>query len=196
MRKILCLGFAVLVFAGCAAFRQAGEDKRLSDATPVAAGELTPHERAARMAAPLASLPYGAGAVAVPLATAGLAWFFGWRRGRKIRLGSLPASERPVSGALGKATGLEGLIQHVADISAGVLNFGKPGGGLKRTWKGTAIAALGFAVYPFIAQLIGAVQGNEIPVNPLFAAPLVGVLMGLEKWLSNVLPLKKNEAPA
>lgn len=192
-KKIVWLSVLVLAFAGCAALRQAAEDKRLSDATPLAAGEISPHDRAAKSAGPLASLPYGAGTFAVPLATFGLAWFFGWRRGRKIRLNGLPASDKPVSGALGNATGIEGLIQHLADVAAGIFTFGKPGNALKRTWKGTLITAAGLALYPFVGQAIGTLQDHETAKNLWFAAPLVGVLLGVEKWLSRVLPVKKSE---
>ncbi len=192
---ILFFAVGLLTMAGCAAFNQAREDKALSDATPLAPGEASPQDKAGKIADRLGGLPYGAGIVAVPLATLALGWFFSWRRGRKLRLTGLPTSEKPISGAVGKATGVEGLIQHVADVTTGLFEFGKPGSELKRTWKGTALAAGGLALYPLVTHLIGAIQGHEINVNPLFAAPLIGVLMGAEKWLSKVLPLRP-ELPA
>ena len=130
----ICLA-ACLFVTGCAAFRQAGSDKSLSDQTPLSAGETSPQERANKIAGALASLPYGAGVVAVPVAGWALGWFFSWRRGRKLRLQKGVFSEKPLTGEVGKTSGLEALVQHVADVRAGAFEVGPDGSGLKRMWK-------------------------------------------------------------
>ena len=194
-KKIALLFIVIALIGGCAFIRQAQEDKALSDVTPLAEGEASPAERAEKMASIFAGLPYGAGIVAVPIATAILTWFYGSRRGRRIRK-THETSEKPISGNLGKAIGLEWLIQHLGDLSTGILDVGKDGSAAKRTWKATLIAAAGLALYPILGQAIGILQGPEVSLNPIFAAPLVGVLMGAEKWLSKLLPLKSLGDPS
>jgi hypothetical protein len=186
MKKIMVMVFiGTLVFAGCAAFNQALVDKRLSDSTPLSSGETAPAERAAKLAAPLASLPYGAGAAAVPLATLGLTWIFGWRRGRKLRIAN-GTSERPITGNLGSAIGVETVIQHVADVKTGILEIGAEGSVFRRFWK---MLLLALPILQGALPLI--TQSNADWTTSVLGASIIGAAAALEKGLSKVKPLVK-----
>lgn len=180
----------LLFTAGCAA---AYDDKKLSDSTPLAQGERSPYERGISVAQPLAGLPYGAGIVAVPIVGTAIGWLLSWRRGRRIRLAQAP-SVHPITGTIGKTTGIEGLIQHLADLRAGLFEVGPEGSGLKRSWKMALIGTLATSIAPSLIPLVHGVA-TQITANPpewLNGVPLVLAISGLgylEKQLSKVLPL-------
>lgn len=189
MRMKLIVAFAVtlILFLGCAAIQQAYDDKKLSDSTPLAAGEKDPYDRGYQMAQPLASLPWGAGMAAVPIAGTIVGWFLASRRGKKIRLAKQPESVNPITGNFGESIGLESIVQNAADAFTGVFDVGADGSAAKRGWKMALIGGLVTVAIPAIDGLIAHITTNPpAGLNPLIVAGLAA----LEKWLSKVLPVK------
>ncbi len=191
MKIIVAFMIGLTLFAGCAAIKQGNEDKQLSDATPLAAGERDPYDRGYQMAQPLASLPWGAGMAAVPIVGTIAGWFFASRRGRKIRLAKQPESVNPITGHFGESIGFEGIVQNLADAFTGIFDVGADGSSAKRGWKMALIGGLATAAIPAIDGLISHITTNPpAGLNPLIVAGVAALLGASEKWLSKVLPVK------
>ena len=192
--------FSAVLMSGCAWIEQARQDAALSDSTALAEGELSPQARAELYARSLQSLPWGAGAVAYPLGILGIGWFLKSMRGRRIRLQSTGTSEKPATGYLGKATGIEAIIQFVADVSAAVFEVGKDGSGFKRGWKAFLYALVGSvtfgqAAYPFVIDTVHSfLQAPPSWINgvslTIATALGTGIVAFLEKQLANVKPIE------
>lgn len=190
---VACL-LTLVLFSGCAAIKQAYEDKKLSDSTPLAAGEKDPYDRGFQTAQPLSSLPWGAGMAAVPVVGTILGWWFASRRGKRIRLAKQPESVNPITGHLGNSIGLEGIVQNAADAFTGVFDVGKDGSAAKRGWKMAVIGGLATVAIPAIDGLISHITQNPpAGLNPLIVAGIAALLGSAEKWLSNVLPVKTDK---
>ena len=164
--------FSLLFGAGCRTFAQHVADIRLSEATPAGPGETSIEQKAADFARPLGSLPWGAGAIAVPLGGFLIAKVLNDLRGRKIRLQqmALAPTDKPITGVLGNAVGVESVVQFLADLSASLFEVGTDGSVVKRGWKAfmyTVLGSAGFANHfsplSFSRSLKGSAQRPAFP---------------------------------
>ena len=207
MRKFVIFALlAILLGSGCAWIEQSREDIALSNATPLAEGERDPVDSGAKFGQLFAALPYGAGAVAVPL----MGWLASeWlrrKRGRAIRLAQGQAiSAKPITGTLGKATGLEYLVQFAADLRAAIFEVGAQGTPLHRAWKVLLYGVLGSAafapvVYPPIIDAINtfiSAPPDWLNGTALTAATGIGaaIVAWLERKADKVLPINDGINP-
>lgn len=186
MKQLLCIGILLFALVGCAAVQQAKEDYQVGVSAPVAEGEKTPEQAANELVAVIEQVPYAG--VAAPFLYPVLVGFARYQRGRRIRL-QQPASVNPIWGNWGQKVGLEGITQLFANVSTAALEVGPDGSGFKRGWKMAAIVSLtlgaGVLAIPAVKEFVIA--------NPQIAAGftlITGVLAGLEKELSKVLPVR------
>ena len=193
MKKFLVLGILLFSLAGCAFFKQAGEDYHRGKVTPLAEGEISPQQKAAALATSASAIPYVN--VAAPLVLLGGGFIFTWLRGRKLRKENLPMNEKPITGNFGKATGVEAVVQHLANVAAGLFEVGPSGSAIKRGWQVTLLAGLAAAIFPVVNDTI--IQ--HVIANPPSWMPAIGVsvLSGISaavvRWLAKVEPLKPKE---
>jgi hypothetical protein len=93
-----------------------------------------------------------------------------------------------VTGALGKMTGIEGLVQEVSAIFKGAFEVGGDNSALKRAWKvglATSVALVGFAtVNPTLQQFL-----LTHPSIGLGVSAIAAFFGGIEKKLSTVQPV-------
>lgn len=193
MRNVLAIGFVLMFLVGCAAIKQAREDVTLGMSAPLSEGETHPKDAGKQFGQLFANAPYGSGVVLVPLLGSLFGYYKAWKRGKNIRLGR-PASTKPITGALGDSLKIEGVVQHLADIRAGVLDVGAPGGEGRRSWKMIVLFALASGLYSVIDPITQIVVAN--PPAWMNTAMLGVVLAGfaaVEKWLGKVLVVKNAE---
>jgi hypothetical protein len=189
MRQRLAIALVAVVFAlsGCAALHQAKEDYQAGKADPVAVTEAAEEAEAVGEIAgsfvPGATKPVGFLVACVLL----------WYKGRRKRLG-LPTAKNPITGHLGGRTGLEAVVQAVANVSDGTFNWG--GGSGKRGIKFLAIFGVSvLAILPAITQ-IPAVSAllvqHEGLIFPLLGA-ITAAVASVEKGLQRVLPVENGK---
>jgi hypothetical protein len=201
MKRILVLFAIVFALGGCAFFRQAADDYKTGRDTPLAAGEISPGQKAAALTTTASAIPYVN--MATPVLMFGLPVLFTWLRGRRIRKENLPQNENPITGRVGLKIGAEAIVQHLANVAAGMFEVGPNGSSLKRGWKTALLGGLGVLLAPEAGQVLG----HIIPVlqaNPpewlahLFNGSVLAITLGglgmAEKWLSKVEPLKPEPA--
>lgn len=188
MRKLIIVTLLACTVLGCAAIQQARQDAEVGYTAPLAANEISPQQKAQTWGSIIAGIPYAG--VAAPFAVPVLGWIFAWRRGAKIRK-QQPASANPITGQLGNALGAETIIQHIADVRAGVIDVGAPESSTRRTWKGIVIGALGIAASSGLQHIAGQAPSD---VQPAIWALVSAVILGAEKWLQKVLPVQAVQA--
>lgn len=184
MKKFLFLFAALLLLAGCESLPQdyqAGKSnpeirQLVQKETQAVTGVMSviPY---ANMAAPVAAIlfPYLA---------------FAWH-GHRFRKQNLNASDRPITGAVGQAVRLEAIVQHLADVTAGLFEVGPQGSVLKRGWKMAILTGLAALITPEIHQLIPALQAHHPGwMDGMVLSLVVGGLSAVEKALSKVLPVE------
>lgn len=193
----LFLILAVLLVSGCSFFKQAQSDYQLSKNTPYAEGEVTIEQKTQVLTGTISAIPYAN--LATPLLALGAPFILSWLRGRRLRYENMPINEKPITGSIGRAVGLEAIVQHLANVAAGLFEVGANGSSLKRGWKVTLLAGLGVALAPEAQHIVSAlipILQNHPPAwlahlfNGTVLALTVGGLGTLEKWLSSVEPLK------
>lgn len=187
--------FALVFVSGCAFFRQAAEDYRTGMTTPLEIGEVAPAEKARVLASTVSAIPYVN--LSSPLVLFLGTYVFGLLRGRRIRAAK-PINVNPVTGSLGRSLGLEAVVQHFADIAAGLFEIGPNGSSLKRGWKAALLTGIAISIAPearhLLESFIPALQANPPEwlahlFNGSALALTVGALSTAEKWLSKVQPL-------
>lgn len=196
-KKMLVLFALLFIAAGCAFFKQAASDYQLGRDTPLASGEVSPNQKTAVLAGTVSSIPYVN--LATPLISLGAPFLFAWLRGRRLRAENLPTNEKPVTGNLGLAVGAEAIVQHLANVAAGLFEVGPNGSALKRGWKTAVLGGLAVILAPEAQQLIHHVIPVLQSTPPSWLAHLfngsvlaltIGGLGAAEKWLSKVEPLE------
>lgn len=198
MKKIFAIFLILMAVSGCGFLQQAKDDYRTGKETPYQTDEITANQKAAALAGTISSVPYAN--VASPVILLLGPYIFTWLRGRRIRQQNLEPHPNPITGNLGKSIGAEALIQHLANVAAGMFEVGEQGSVIKRGWKGALLAGLGVLVAPEVAQVI---HNSILPVlqntppdwlahlfNGSILALTIGGLAAAEKWLSKVQPLK------
>lgn len=190
MKIAVTLLATLLLFSGCAAIKQAHQDFQAGAITPIEAGEVTPAQQAAEVAAIVSAVPVASPFAPLVATLAGLV--FTWYRGRRVRK-ELPSSTNPITGFLGSKVGLEGLVQNVSNVLTGLFEVGADNSGLKRGWKvgiSTLLALLGGGLLvPEVNQFL-----TQNPQGVAIVAGLSGLIAGIEKELSKVLPVKETPA--
>lgn len=181
MKKIMFVLAFVFVLGGCAFFRQAGEDYRLNRETPIQPGEISPQQQSATLVNTLSGIPYVN--LAMPVVAILGPVIFGWLRGRRLRKNTMPSNSKPITGTLGENTGIETLVQGIANITAGLFDVGSDGSGFRRFWKITALSL------PVIHWGVGYLTANPPSwLDSGILASSVGALAFIEKQLSKVQP--------
>lgn len=187
MKRLFILMTILLVMAGCAFTKQATTDYQTGQSTPLAAGEVSPQQKAEPIGATVSSLPIPfAGPIGAGVALiAGI--LFTWQRGVSIRKnnGLVP----PTS-----STNVSGLIQDAATVFAGMFTTASTtapttsGSAFQRVWKvalATIISGASIAVtQPAFASFLGS--------HPLISGLLVFIpsgIAGIEKALSSIQPV-------
>lgn len=204
MKNIFVILLILMAVAGCGFLQQAKEDYRTGKETPYQTDEITANQKAAVLAGTVSSIPYAN--FASPAILFFGPYIFTWLRGRRIRQQNLEPHPNPITGNLGKSIGAEALIQHFANVAAGIFEVGPQGSVIKRGWKGALLAGIGVLVAPEAAQVIHnavlpALQNTppdwlEHLFNGSVLALTIGGLAAAEKWLSKVQPLKPvNQLP-
>lgn len=165
---------------GCVTYKQAQDDKTLSDATPLAQGEISPEQKAQTLANMVSGIPYVG--LATPLVLFVGVWFYGVQRGRRIRT-SLTPLPPPVTAIVTTNP----IVQNVADVRTGIMDVADPESGLRRTWKALVLSALTAGIFAAIHTVIGTPSPEG--VNPAIWSLVLAALMGAEKFLQRVLPV-------
>ena len=195
MKRIMAIGFIVLFFTGCAAFKQAKSDVEVGYTAPLAEGEITPLEQAQ----PIAATATGALITAVPIAApfsipiegaiaSVVGIFFAWQRGRSIRKNQAP-SVNPITGFLGNKSGLESAIQSIATVVAGVTEFFKEGSSAQHAWQGILTGLAGVAGTALAIPQVGAI----VSANPeiyAWVGGIAGVANALQQALTQIKPVQ------
>lgn len=197
MKPIVLISLAILFVAGCAFIDRAREDYKLGNETPYADGEKTSVEKSRDLAAPISTIPWAN--LSTPVILLLGPYIFTWLRGRRIRLENLAENPNPITGKLGKNIGAEALIQHIANVAAGLFEVGPNGSVIKRGWKAMIVTGIGVLLAPETAQIIHDILipyfQNTPPhwlaglFNGTVLALTIGGLAAAEKWLSKVQPL-------
>lgn len=190
--KWIVLAVLAVVLVGCATTKQAVDDYKTGATTPLEAGELSPSESVRPIVSTVSVIPVVGGFA--PLIGTVLAGLATWQRGRRIRKGK-PQSQNPITGWIGDQAGLETLVQNAANVVTGLFEVGKEGSALKRAWKVGLTTTLSLGTG---ALAIPAVR-DFVVHNPSIAAVIVGLSSlfgGLEKAVSNVLPVAPEATPA
>lgn len=183
MRQYLWLFLVgALVLTGCEVFRQGAEDYSLGRTAPYAEGERTVQEQTNALVNTISAIPYAN--VGAPVVAVVAPYILTWLRGRRKRKQNQGISTNPITGPLGKDTGAEVVVQHVADVLTGALEWGRDGSGFKRAIK---IGLLALPVIQFGQEIL--TQYPPSWINSGLLATIIGVLAGAEKWLSKVKPL-------
>jgi len=199
VKNIFLLFAVVFLITGCAFFKQAAEDYKTGRDVPLAAGEISPAQKAAAISTTASAIPYVN--MAAPVLMVGLPFVFTWLRGRRIRKESLPVNANPITGAFGKSLGVEAVVQNLANVAAGMFEVGPNGSALKRGWKTALLGGLGVFLAPeashLISQVIPVLQSNPPEwlahlFNGTALAVTIGGLGMAEKWLSKVEPIRAN----
>lgn len=203
MKKYLLITFLAIGLIGCGLAKQAGEDYKTGKETPYAQGEVTAADQSKTLANTVSGIPYVN--LSTPLILLAGPYIFTWLRGRRLRKQKMEPNPNPITGKIGQAVGAESVIQHLADIAAGLFDVGHPDGLLKPGWKGALLAGFGTLVAPELAHLI---SGTILPAlenhPPEFLAHLfngtvlaitIGGLYSAEKWLHKVEPIAHPKTP-
>lgn len=202
MKKIILVLLAIVFLAtGCAFLEQAKQDYQLGANTPYAEGEITAQERSRVLAGTVSAIPYVN--LSSPVVLLAGPYLFAWLRGRRIRKQTLPAHPNPITGAIGKNLGIESIVQHLANVAAGLFEVGPNGSELKRGWKGALLTAVGLVLAPEAGHIISTYLIPALQNNPpewlaqLFNGSalmaVVGILAAAEKWLSKVQPVEEKQ---
>ena len=196
-KQVMFFIIAVTLVSGCGFFKQASEDYKLAKETPYAEGETTAEEKSSALSNTFSGIPYVN--LATPLILLGGPYIFTWLRGRRLRKEKMEPNPNPITGKIGNAVGLESIVQHFADLAAGLFDIGNKEGLLKPGWKGTLLAGFGALIAPNLADFISATVIPSLQNNPpeflanLFngsvLALTIGGLASAEKWLHKVEPI-------
>lgn len=187
---ILASILMVSVFFGCAQMR---EDYQRGKDTPYTEGETTVEQQTGALANTVSGIPYAN--VSAPLIMFVGPYIFAWLRGRRLRKKTLTIHPDPITGTFGQTIGAETLIQHVANVAAGLFEVGPSGSSLKRGWKMALISGLGIAFAPYAQDMISNTILPILQTSPptwLPAFALTGTIAAFaaaEKWLSKVQPV-------
>lgn len=188
MKKLILIGIACLMIAGCASLKTAKSDVQEGLTAPAqSATEVLPQAVGQNVQNIVASVPVPFAGTAAPLiggiATILAAWF----RGRQIRKNQ-PVSANPITGALGDQTAVEGIVQNLSTVSQGITEFFQPGSTAQHVWQGAITTLAGVAG---TALAIPAVK-SLVLANPsiaIYIAAFGGLVNGVQQALTTVLPV-------
>lgn len=182
MKKLLLVAVVAMFLVGCAAAKQAVQDYKTGQETPLVNGEVSPKDQGAQIGNTVKDLPIpgapAAGAAVTFLATL----FFTWKRGQQIRKTGAPQATAE--------SNAPHIVQDIANVAAGAFTLIKDNGGLtgsiiQRAWK----VALASGISGAAVATADPAVGSFLAAHPIASVAFVAVtsaLAGLEKGLSNV----------
>jgi len=183
----IVLFLTLSVLGGCSFIKGQISDYNLGRKSPLSAGELSPKD----VAQPYGDLVGTINPAAGKAVSGILVFFLTLRRGRRIRK-NLPVSDNPFTGFLGSITGIESVVQQIANVRSGLFDVGPNGSPIKRGWKMSVILLLAAVVTPLVSG-IPAVSGF-LATHGSLAIGVTGVLAviiaSFEKAISKALPVK------
>lgn len=185
----------VFAVAGCAFFKQAGQDYQTGKTTPLAQGEVSPQQQSATLTNTISGIPYVN--IAAPFIAIGAPFIFVWLRGRRLRQAQIAAAPGTTA-VITHPTMVDDVLSFLSTIQNGLFEVGPDGSALKRGWKMTILSSLAVSAVPLIqTSLIPFVTANHPAwMNGAILSLLIGGLAAAEKAISKLIPAPSADSKA